>query len=355
MITQTFELNLIPDSPPVVVHCDQYDRGSGRLKASLFDGDMPYTPSGVACIQGTKPDGKGFVYQASFSGNIVTADLTQQMTAVSGSVRTQIVITESTGRTGTFAFNIEVQASALPDDTDMSETDLELIEQGIEAGQQAIASAAAASSSATSAANSAASASDSAASAAYSETAASGSASDAAASKTRAVTAETNARQSANEAAVSASEAEASARRSATSAGEASDFASAAEAAESTVEALKNSAGTFARAAKSYRDEAEAWAVGQKDGEDVSASDPTYHNNSKWHALMSAGSAASASATLEQVRTAGENAVTAIEEAADEATPEFTVNLSDGHLYYTGGRFDFVVDSNGHLTWQITA
>lgn len=138
MITQSFDLNLIPDSAPVVVHCDQYDTGTGRFIISLYEGEIPYTSSGSATIQGSKPDGKGFSYSASLNGNVVTANLTEQMTAVAGRVRTQIVVTESTGRTGTFVFILDVQRSALPSNTDMSESEYELIEQAIELTGQAV-------------------------------------------------------------------------------------------------------------------------------------------------------------------------------------------------------------------------
>lgn len=138
MIIQNFDLNLIPNSAPVVVHCDQYDRGTGRLVISLYEGSVAYSPSGTAVIQGRKPDGKGFNYNCTLSGNVVTADLTEQMTAVAGQVRTQIVVTESTGRTGTFVFILDVQSSALPADTDMSESDYQMIEQAIEAAQDAV-------------------------------------------------------------------------------------------------------------------------------------------------------------------------------------------------------------------------
>jgi len=137
MITQSFDLNLIPDSAPVVVHCDQYDKGTGRLIISLYEGEMSYAPSGTVTIQGCKPDGKGFSYSATLSGNVVTADLTEQMSCVAGRVRCQIVVTESTGRTGTFVFILDVQASALPLDTDLSESDYQLIEQAIEQTTQA--------------------------------------------------------------------------------------------------------------------------------------------------------------------------------------------------------------------------
>lgn len=138
MIIQNFDLNLIPDSAPVVVHCDQYDHGTGRLVISLYEGSVPYSPSGTAAIQGVKPDGKGFDYSCTLNGNVVTADLTEQMSAVAGQVRTQIVVTESTGRTGTFVFILDVQKSALPDDTDMSESDYQYIEQAVEAAEQAV-------------------------------------------------------------------------------------------------------------------------------------------------------------------------------------------------------------------------
>jgi len=132
MITQSFDLNLIPRQAPVVVHCDQYDHGTGRLIIKLYNDSVAYTPSGTAVIQGKKPDGHGFIYNATMSGNTVTADLTEQMTAVDGDVRCQVVVTETTGRTGSFDFILRVQHSALPDDTEMSDSDYQLIEEALE-------------------------------------------------------------------------------------------------------------------------------------------------------------------------------------------------------------------------------
>ena len=141
MIIQTIDLNLIPSSAPIIVHCDQYDTGTGRILARLYDGDTPYAPTGTAIIQGTKPDGHGFMYDATLSGNTVTADLTQQMTACAGDVRCQIVVTETSGRTGSFAFTLSVQKSALPSDTDMSASDYQIIEELIEDVQEAVGTA----------------------------------------------------------------------------------------------------------------------------------------------------------------------------------------------------------------------
>ena len=138
MIIQRFNLNLIPNQSPVIVHVNQYDTGTGRLIATLYEGNEPYSPSGTAVIQGTKPDGHGFQYTATLDGNVVTADLTEQMSPVAGDVRAQIVVTESSGVTGTFVFIMRVQPSALPSDTDMSESDYQYIEEAIREAQEAV-------------------------------------------------------------------------------------------------------------------------------------------------------------------------------------------------------------------------
>lgn len=137
MITQTFDLNLIPNSAPVVVHVDQYDHGTGRLIAKLYNGSTAYTPAAgaTAMVQGTKLDGHGFMYAATLSGNTVTMDLTEQMSIVAGRVCAQVVVDEGDDRTGTFVFFIDVQKSALPADTDMSRSDYQLVEELLETAQ----------------------------------------------------------------------------------------------------------------------------------------------------------------------------------------------------------------------------
>ena len=137
MITQTFDLNLIPNSAPVVIHVDQYDHGDGRLIAKLYNGSIAYTPAAgaTAMVQGTKPDKHGFDYSATISGNTVTMDLTEQMSIVAGRVCVQVVITEGSTRTGSFVFFLDVQPSALPADTDLSASDYQLVEDLLEEAQ----------------------------------------------------------------------------------------------------------------------------------------------------------------------------------------------------------------------------
>ena len=122
-IVQQININMIPDTIPEFIYVDQYDTGIGRIVAKLYNGSSEYTPSNATVkIQGTKPDKKGFSYDATISGNTVISDLKDQMTACYGDVRCQFVVTESTGRTGTFVFILRVQKSALQDDVDISET-----------------------------------------------------------------------------------------------------------------------------------------------------------------------------------------------------------------------------------------
>lgn len=273
MITQEFDLNMIPDSEPVVVHVNQYDIGSGRLIAHLYDKDQPYSPdNATVIIQGTKPDRHGFAYDAEIIGNTVTADLTQQMCAVEGITRTQIVVLDDDGRTGTFAFHLLVQRSALQDDTDVSETEIPAI---IDAAKQ--------------------------------------SAQDAANSAEAAAESETNA--------------EASAQAAAESEDNAADSATSAAASESN---------------------AEAWAVGERGGQAVPTTDPTYQNNSKHYAELAEDSEDNALESERKAK-ASEQAAKASEEIlqyyVDFVIPRFIIQ--NNRLYISNAaEGEFIVANN---------
>ena len=66
-----------------------------------------------------------------------------------------------------------------------------------------------------------------------------------------------------------------------------------------------------------YTFESEAWAVGERDGEDVPSSDPAYHNNSKYYKEQAATSATNAAASATE---ASESAIDAAETVADTNT-----------------------------------
>ena len=251
-VVQEFNLNVVPDSAPVIVHVDQFDTGEGRLKANLYNGDTPYSPVGAsAMIQGTKPDGTFYMYSAEISGNVVTANLEKVMTQVPGRVRTQFVITDSENRTGTFVFWLEVQATALQTGGD-SESIIEYIEEAIEQAQE------------------------------YTEE------SEAWALGTRSGTDvpstdpayHNNSKYYAGEAATS----------------------------ESNAAASESNASASEQAAAVSEEESEAWALGTRSGTDVPSTDPTYHNNSKYYAGEASASATNASASESAAEDSAEDA-----------------------------------------------
>lgn len=139
MTTQTIKLNLIPGGVMPVVYASQYDNQTNAVIFELYNGDLPFpVPSGAAVlINGTKPatDGQvtGFSYSAaSISGNVVTCNVTTQMTAVAGDVLCELRIRTATQIIGSVNFILRVERAALNDDTVLSETDIPLIEQAIE-------------------------------------------------------------------------------------------------------------------------------------------------------------------------------------------------------------------------------
>lgn len=140
MITQAINLNLIPGQVLPRVNVSQYDSGTRTLRMTLFNGEQIFNvPSGAnGYIQGTKPDRTGFQYAATVTAgsNIVTIDITQQMTAVKGEVVCELVLANGDDRIATVNFIIYVEPAALADDTVISETELPLIEQAVELAQE---------------------------------------------------------------------------------------------------------------------------------------------------------------------------------------------------------------------------
>ena len=176
MITQELDLNMVPGTVPPVINVSQFDTGARTFIFTLYNGATLFNGPVASCrIEGIKPDNKGFSYNASYSNGKVTADCTEQMTAVVGNVLCEIRLLENNEKTlGTLNFILCVERSPLNADVDISETELPPIIDLARKHEQAAAasaaqSAASASESANSARQSAASAAASAASAAEAE------------------------------------------------------------------------------------------------------------------------------------------------------------------------------------------
>lgn len=136
MTSQTLELNLIPKGISPRLYVSQYDKGQTWL-FDIYAGDNPFTiPNGaVVTIQGTKPDGTGFAYTCTKSGNRVEATEKEQMTVLAGDVPAELKIANNGEVIATINFIIAVEKSALPTNIPISETEIpaiiELAEQQV--------------------------------------------------------------------------------------------------------------------------------------------------------------------------------------------------------------------------------
>ena len=108
------------------IKVSQYDDSVPQIRATLYSQNQPYTPPAntTAYISGTKADNTGFKYECTVSGNTVTADVTQQMTAFSGDVECEFTFEAQGVRKGTENFILEVENTALADDIIVSESDI---------------------------------------------------------------------------------------------------------------------------------------------------------------------------------------------------------------------------------------
>lgn len=275
-INQTVALNLSESIALPTLRMAQDDANTRTIKASLWDGAQPFSiPSECVCmVRFGKPDGTGGLYdtteggqKVSYSGNVVTAPVAAQMLAVAGAVKAQIDIygggeKQQAEKLATFRFRVEVEPSAYADAKIISSDYYNVLSSQIAAAVEAGAKADQAVQAAQQATEAASSASQSQAAAASSAQSASQSAQTASSAATSAISAKAAA-ESAQGAAQSAKE---SAASSATSASQ--DAQGAAQA---------------AAAAMQDADDAEAWAVGKRNGTDVPSTDPAYHNNAKYY------------------------------------------------------------------------
>ena len=338
MITQTYNLNMVPDygSVPVVVKASQYDKGDRILHFVILDGDTLYEIPQVADvqIQGTKPDSHGFAYGmedmtedgrhiVSYSGSRVTVICQEQMTAVPGTVRAEIRIITSSGDVGSANFVMKVERGGLSTDTDISETEIPAI-IALARHEMEMAQAAAEAAEASSGA------------AAASEQAAA----------TSALVAESAAENAKDKAAVAAGEAD----KATASANDSMGFAIEAE--ESAEESAQ-----YALESKNHSEDAEAWAVGERGGIEVDSEDETYRNNAKFYAVRSGQFAVESEQSAVDARKTLDELGERIEDAIGGSAMSAWIDFGTGQLMWEGGeRFYFYIDSEtGNLLWEVAA
>lgn len=139
MVTQNVNLDLVPPRfgrSNVTVPCSQYDKDFRVINFSIFNKNVLFNiPSGsVVTIRGTKPqDNTGFEYQCTYSGNLVTFPIQEQVTVYSGEIPAELRITKDGKIIGSANFNFLVEPSPLLNETVVSETDLPLLQEALNA------------------------------------------------------------------------------------------------------------------------------------------------------------------------------------------------------------------------------
>lgn len=300
-INQELTLNLSADGIPPRLHMVQGDANTRTVVATLWDGAQPYTvpAASAVMIRFRKPDGTGGLYdttesgaQVTVSGNTVTAPVATQMLAVAGVVQAQVdIYGTATGKAAeklaTFRFAVEVAPSVYPDAEIISSDYFNIIAADIGKAVEAAARAEAAQAAASAAQQGAETARDDAVNAKTAaesaKTAAVAAQKKSEQAQTSAEAAQTAAGQSAA-AAQTAREGAEAAQSGAQAAQTAAESAkAAAQAAQTGAESARAGAETARGAAEDSAEDAEAWAVGQRNGVDVPSTDPAYHNNAKYY------------------------------------------------------------------------
>ena len=276
-INHNVDLNLSASVMPPVLNMAQYDANSRTIVATLWDGTSGFNvPSGaVVMVRFGKPDGTGGLYDhteageaITYSGNVVTAPVATQMLSAAGKVQADIEIYQSGAteqaavKLATFCFTVNVEKAAFQDAEIISSDYYNIVAAQIAAAIEAGAKG------------------DAAIAAAETATAA-------AETATNAKTAAENAKASAESAKSAAESAKTSAESAKTtavnSANTATNAKTAAESAKTSAESSASSAETSAQNAAQDAEDAEAWAVGKRNGVNVPSTDPAYQNNAKYY------------------------------------------------------------------------
>lgn len=129
MITQTYNIDLIPSGVPTIVHVSQYDSASRTIAMSIYDGGVAYDLTDkIVTVRGTKQDNTGFEYPCTVDGNVASFVLNAQMTIFSGDVPCEIRIAENGFVIGSHNFVLRVERTPLDSSIVISDTELPLIE-----------------------------------------------------------------------------------------------------------------------------------------------------------------------------------------------------------------------------------
>lgn len=139
-MNQVIRLNLVPSGIPPTVYVSEVDVGR-TIAFEIYDGDTSYTiPDGATVeLHGTKPDNHSFDYRPTYSGSTVNVVTTEQMCAKAGVTICKLrIVSGDSLNIGTLLFHLNVERDALPEDADLSESDLKAVHEDIETARQTV-------------------------------------------------------------------------------------------------------------------------------------------------------------------------------------------------------------------------
>lgn len=131
MLTQEFNIDIIPSGVPIIIHVTQYDVG---LRTYIF---RPFTSAGEstpvvgsATLEGTKPDGNAFQQACSYSNGIITYVLQEQLAVVAGRVWSRLVLRDLDGNViSSTAIVWAVEIAGIKDTAVVSDSDLSALQR----------------------------------------------------------------------------------------------------------------------------------------------------------------------------------------------------------------------------------
>ena len=106
MITNTYNLNMIPDRVLPLVMVSQYD-SSRTIVFNLFNGTEEYSPTSAKVLIGTNQ------YEGTVNGNQVTFNVPSELTQEAQYLFGEIVATDSNGNMGSLNFKFKVDSTPL--------------------------------------------------------------------------------------------------------------------------------------------------------------------------------------------------------------------------------------------------
>ena len=106
MITNTYNLNMIPDRVLPLVMVSQYD-SARRIVFNLFNGTEEYQPTSAKVLIGTNQ------YEGTVSGNQVTFNVPSELTQEAQYLFGEIVAMDSNGKMGSLNFKFKVDSTPM--------------------------------------------------------------------------------------------------------------------------------------------------------------------------------------------------------------------------------------------------